>query len=209
MSLRHRHHTIQQEYEQFAIDSENWTETVTRFIIQEYTTVLEQINQYDTLSDEVQDSCKKVIERLITETVSDLTQKSSYPKWEETKTSIKTNIPVFLKDQIDKWNQEKKQQLQLLQIERNTLQDKLVEKTKMVDTVQHTLDMKTNEYDTLLRNHNVLQQEYNKLTGDVSYIKQIIIQSSIELDKQSKQLQSVVTMPQRTLYCCKNKCIIS
>ena len=209
MSLRHRHHTIQQEYEQFAIDSENWTETVTRFIIQEYTTVLEQINQYDTLSDEVQDSCKKVIERLITETVSDLTQKSSYPKWEETKTSIKTNIPVFLKDQIDKWNQEKKQQLQLLQIERNTLQDKLVEKTKMVDTVQHTLDMKTNEYETLLCNHKVLQQEYNKLTGDVSYIKQIIIQSSIELDKQSKQLQSVVTMPQRTLYCCKNKCIIS
>lgn len=209
MSLRQRHHSIQQEYEQFAIDSENWTETVTRFVTQEYTTVLEQIKQYDTLSDEVQDSCKKIIERLITETVSDLTQKSSYPKWEETKTSIKTNIPFLLKDNIGKWNQEKKQQLQLLQVERNTLQEKCIVQSTTIDTLQHTIERKTNEYDTLLRNHKVLQQEYNKLTGDVSYIKQIIIQSSIELDKQSKQLQSVVTMPQRTSYCCKNKCIIS
>lgn len=209
MSLRHRQHTIQHEYEQFAIDSENWTETVTRFVTHEYTTVLEQIKQYDTLSDEVQDSCKKIIERMITETVSDLTQKSSYPKWEETKTTIKTSIPFLLKDNIGKWNQEKKQQLQLVQIERNTLQEKCIVQSTTIDTLQHTIDIKTNEYDTLLRNHNVLQQEYNKLTGDVSYIKQIIIQSSIELDKQSKQLQSVVTRPQRTSYCCKNKCIIS
>jgi chromosome segregation ATPase len=209
MSLRQRQHSIQQDYEQFATDSENWNETVTRFVTHEYTTVLEQISQYDTLTDEIQDSCKKEIDKLITETVSDLTRKSSYPKWEETKATIMTTIPLLLKDQINKWYQEKKQQLQLLQIERNTLQDKLIEKTSMVDTLQDTIERKTNEYDTLLCNHTILQQEYNKLTRDVSYIKQIIVQSSIELDKQSKQLQSVVTMPQRTLYCCKNKCIIS
>jgi hypothetical protein len=196
---------LQEKYNQFEHDQQNWSETIKKTIQEQFMkSIQEQKILQLTLHKSFQDQCNKHQSELLEKTLHDISeQKLSLPRWDELKKQLTESIQEQVLRIIQDMEKEQQSTIQHILHQNDEFTKQIHQFTSEMDTIKK-------QNNDLTQQLEQVQMEKNKVYFENTTLKETITHTITELERLKCNLLVVLPMniSIHKKSCC-SRCVIS